>query len=70
MKKSAKKIAMALVLTSICSLTIFAGDGSIPTGGKSCPPNQTCLVQSPDLPQTETEPVFTKIFDYLKSIFG
>lgn len=71
MKKNVKKIAIALVLTSVCSLTIFAGegDGSIPTGGRTCPNGQqTCLVSAPQEP--ETTPVYIEIFDYLKSLFG
>ncbi|MCD9185689.1 MAG: hypothetical protein LUM44_04605 [Pyrinomonadaceae bacterium] len=71
MKKTVKKIAIALVLTSVCSLTIFAGegDGTIPTGGRTCPNGQTtCLVNAPQEP--ETKPVYIEIFDYLKSLFG
>lgn len=74
MKKTVKKIAIALVLTSLCSVTVFAGDGdgSIPTGGRTCPNGQTtCLVQpEPNLPEAESQPVFVEIFDYLKCLFG
>jgi len=72
MKKFANKLVIACVLTSLCSFSVLAGegDGSIPTGGKSCPNSQqTCLIQSsPTLPDEE-KTVFVDLFDYLSSLF-
>jgi len=71
MKENVKKIVIALVLTALCTLTIFAGegDGTTHSGGKTCPNGQqTCLVNAPQ--ETETKSVFIEIFDYLKNLLG
>ncbi|MCD9186761.1 MAG: hypothetical protein LUM44_10025 [Pyrinomonadaceae bacterium] len=72
MKKIANCIAIALLLTSLCSFSVFAGDdGIIPTGGRTCPNGQqTCLV-APVPETTDTEkPFYVEIFNYLQEFFG
>lgn len=70
-----KKIYLTLIVISLCSFSLFAGegDGTTHTGGKTCPNGQTtCLVSVPqELPQeSETKPVYMEIFDYLKELLG
>ncbi|MCD9185693.1 MAG: hypothetical protein LUM44_04625 [Pyrinomonadaceae bacterium] len=66
-----KKIYLTLIVISLCSFSLFAGegDGTTHTGGKTCPNGQqTCLASVPQ--ETETKAVYIEIFDYLKSLFG
>jgi len=66
-----KKIYLTLIVISLCSFSLFAGegDGTTHTGGKTCPNNQqTCLVNYSQ--EVETKPVYIEIFDYLKNLFG
>lgn len=70
-----KKIYLTLIVISLCSFSLFAGDGDGTThsGGKTCPNSQTtCLVSIPqeDEKEDETKPVYIEIFDYLKNLFG
>lgn len=66
-----KKIYLTLIVISLCSFSLFAGegDGTTHSGGKTCPNGQqSCLVSAPQEP--ETKPVYLEIFDYLKELLG
>jgi hypothetical protein len=72
-----KKTISLLIL--FCALTgfVFAEDGQIPTGGRSCPEGQqTCLFESSPQPQNENtsdkntkNPILRFIIDNLKFLF-
>ncbi|MEP6847235.1 MAG: hypothetical protein ABI999_00135 [Acidobacteriota bacterium] len=52
-----KRLALTLVLTSLCSLVVAADDGQIPIGGKSgtCNPGVQChSITAPD-PTADTQ---------------
>jgi hypothetical protein len=71
-----KKFTISFILLFTLSLTTFAEgeihtggftDGEIHTGGKSCPQNQTCLVESN---QTETDnPIISAVKNFLNLLF-
>lgn len=63
-----KKITISFILLLILSLTAFA-EGEIHTGGKSCPQNQTCLVQTEQTESDSDNPIFSAVRDFLDLIF-
>lgn len=70
MKKNALIIAFLLVF----SISVFAGEGVVPIGGRTCPNGQTtCLVNNEQTEPSEndntTTEKFINIFDFLKTIF-
>ncbi|HEX8367706.1 MAG TPA: hypothetical protein VF604_03990 [Pyrinomonadaceae bacterium] len=80
MKNFAVTLFLAVIFVSSLSANSFAGD--LPIGGRSCPPNTTCLVEG-DLPiggkslvdtqvptQTEDATIFKTVIDYLSQLFG
>ncbi|MGC2237627.1 MAG: hypothetical protein WA584_15800 [Pyrinomonadaceae bacterium] len=67
-----KKFATILVLLFVLSVSAFADDGTIHTGGKTCPQGQTCFADDGTIHTggiTES-PIIKDIYDFLKSIFG
>ena len=70
MKKTT--IKLFLLVCVFCSVAI-ADDGDMGTGGKTCPPNVTCLIAPPsggqNTDQTGSKDTITVVKDYLKSIF-
>lgn len=61
-----KKLTISFILLFILSLTAFA-EGDIHTGGRNCPQNQTCLVESN---QTESDnPIISAVKDFLDLLF-
>jgi len=69
--ESMKKIATILVLLVVFSVSVFAGDGEYPAGGKNCPQGQTCFSTTGEIPignKSENQ-IYQDIFDFLKSLF-
>lgn len=69
-----KKIILATALVFVSTGLLIAGDGTTHTGGKTCPPNQTCLtaqvpVESETKTNDESKPIFFEILDYLNKLF-
>ena len=68
-----KNTIKLLLVTVLFCATVFA-DGSMGNGGRTCPPNTVCLVNTPTVEKTneaETDGTIMKfIQDYLGSIFG
>ena len=67
-----KKIGTILVLLFVLSCSVFAEEGQIPIGGKSCPQGQqTCLANEDEFPidGKAENPIYLEILDFLKSIF-
>jgi hypothetical protein len=60
-----KKFTLMFVLLLILSVSGLADDGTTHTGGKPCPPSETCRPAQP-----VENPILVDIFDFLKSIFG
>lgn len=65
-----KKIATILVLLFVLSVSAFA-EGETPAGGKTCPPGQTCLSNTGEIPIVgkSENTIYQDIFDFLKSVF-
>jgi hypothetical protein len=71
-----KKFTLMFALLLVLSISGFA-EGDIHTGGRTCLPEQTCIVDDGDihtggksyLPANDN-PVLTNIIDFLNSIFG
>lgn len=69
-----KKKALIIAFLFVFSVSVYAGDGNYPIGGKTCPNGQTtCLVITDQAEPTETEntpnEIFKNVFDFLKTIF-
>ena len=64
MKKSLVTVFLFVVLT--CS--VFA-EGEFPIGGRTCPQNQTCLVEQTNQ-KPENQTIFELVKSYVKKIFG
>jgi hypothetical protein len=67
-----KKFATVFVLLFVLSFSVFAEEGQIPIGGKSCPQGQVCFANTGEIPlggKIENT-VIKNIFDFLTSIFG
>ena len=47
----------------------FADDGEIHTGGKSCPQNQTCLVNTEPTKSDSNNPILLAVRNFLNLIF-
>jgi hypothetical protein len=70
MNKFAATLFLAFVFVFSLSVNTFA-EGDIPVGGRSCPPNTTCLVgnQAPT-EQAEDATIMKTVIDYLTQLFG
>lgn len=64
-----KKITISFVLLIVLSLTVFAEEGTINTGGKSCPQNQNCLVHPDNTQSDPDDPIISIIKELLILIF-
>lgn len=73
-----KKIAFSFVLLFVFTFTTFAdgiihsggfADGEIHTGGKTCPQNQTCLIESNQTESENDNSIIFAIRNFLTSIF-
>ena len=64
-----KKFISTIVLSAFLSIAVAADEGTTHTGGRNCPTPQPCRVQN-ESPANPDETVFTKLFDFLKSVFG
>ena len=64
-----KKFSLCLVMLLVLSVNLIADDGHINTGGKSCPPNQTCLVShdqpEPDKNDADFISIFKSFADFI-----
>lgn len=69
MKKNLLSFVLTLVFVSSMSVSAFA-DGEIPTMGKTCPPNTTCLVGTQTQTEAENATVLKTVIDYLTQLFG
>ena len=71
MKKFAATLFLAFVFVFSLSVNTFAEEGNIPVGGRTCPPNTTCLVNN-QVPteQGEDVTVIKTVIDYLTQLFG
>jgi hypothetical protein len=69
-KKSMKKVFSTIVL--LAALSSFAlAEGTTHSGGRSCPLDQTCLVDPGDRTNPDKkEPFYKDLFDYLKKLFA
>lgn len=64
-----KKIIISFILSLILSLTVFAeGDIHI-GGGKSCPQNQTCLVNTEPTKSDSNNSILLAVRNFLNLIF-
>jgi hypothetical protein len=70
MKNFAVTLILAFVLVCLLSVNSFA-EGNIGIGGRSCPPNTTCLVstESPT-EQADDATIIKTVIDYLSQLFG
>lgn len=69
-----KKNALIIAFLFVFSISVFAGDGNYPVGGKTCPNGQTtCLISNdqtePTTNDNTTTEKFKSIFNFLKTIF-
>lgn len=66
-----KKFATVLVLLFVLSVSVFAEEGQIPIGGRTCPQGQVCFTEG-EIPTggKSDNTIYQDIFDFLKSIFG
>ena len=63
-----KKIAFSLVLLFVFAFTALA-EGDIHIGAKTCPQNQTCLVESNQTKSENDNPIISAIKNFIKFIF-
>ena len=65
-----KKPITILVLLLVLTVSVFADEGGVPTGGKSCPQGQVCFTDGgvPTGGKSDSS-IYIEIFDFLKSIF-
>lgn len=71
MKKIASTLFLVFVFVFSLSTIAIADDGNIGHGGKTCPPNTTCLVNTQEPPQqADDSTMFETMLDYLAQLFG
>lgn len=74
-----KKLTRTIFLIFVLSVSAFA-EGTMHTGGRTCPPNETCFTASAEPGRTSekkesreptglTRTIFKDIFDFLQSLF-
>lgn len=63
-----KKITISFLLLFVLSLTAFA-EGEIHTGGRSCPQNQTCLVEPDQIESENDNPIILAVKNFIRFIF-